>query len=161
MKTNMLAILTIVVLVSGIVTAGAVISIERPDTIFDFNQTIKDNLNWRLDLGITDITKYLGETKCDIDICETSFVKKDSIDTVIEVPARYCSEWFNENSTEENPIKKCIKYIPYTTLEIKIMTDEKIKQRLLGIADAEAKRKTKSEIEINVIIDKGVKKVIK
>ena len=150
MKTKIMLSILVIVLVSGIGITASIISIDRPNTIFNFNQTTKDILNHRLDLGIDDITEYLGETVCDIDVCKTPFIKKDSIDTVIQVPARYCSKWLNETTMDE-----CLAYTPYTTEEIKLMTDDKIENRLLGIADAEAHRKTKSEQEKDVIIDKG------
>ena len=153
MKKIMLAIL-VIVLVSGIGITGAVISIQRPSTTLNFNQTTQDALDWRLNIP-DDITEYLGETVCDDTICKTPFIIKDSIDTVIEIPKNYCAESFEQEQSEGFNITVCKKTIDYTSQEIKELTDEKIKARLIQIADAEATRKTDSETTKDIIIDSG------
>jgi len=70
----------------------------------------------------------------------------------------YCAEWIEQEQSEGFNITVCKKTIDYTSQEIKTLTDEKIKARLIQIADAESSRKTKFETPKVVIIDKGVKK---
>ena len=152
MKNKIIIAIIMICLVSGIGITTGITAIQRPDTTLDLNQTTKDALSWRLDIP-NDITKYLEKTVCDVEICKTPFKIEGSIDVVIEVPHRYCSK--DKLVLTNNVTFECLEYTTYTSQEIKIATDEKIKLRLIGISNAEANRKTKTETPKDIIIKSG------
>ena len=154
MKNKIIIAIIMICLVSGIGITAGITAIQRPDTTLDLNQTTKDALSWRLDIP-NDITKYLEKTVCDVEICKTPFKIEGSIDVVIEVPHRYCSKDNHELVLTNNVTFECLEYTTYTPQEIKISTDNKIKSRLIGISNAEANRKTKTETPKDIIIKSG------
>ena len=164
MKNKIIIAIIMICLVSGIGITGAFISIRRPTTILDLPQDKQDALNLRLNIP-NDITQYIGETVCDDTVCKTSFIIKDSIDTVIKVPKKYCFESEINITIYDGVITQnetvCKTELPYTPPEIHSHTIKVIRNRLFVIADAEATRKMNIETEKDTIIDAGIKKAIK
>ena len=160
MKTKIIIMILTIFLVSSIVTAGAVISIQRPTTTLDLSQDKQDALNNRLSIP-NDITEYISGTECDGIKCKTRLTIEGSIDETFSIPQSYCSlsnlkeheleYWVNHTDEIE-----CLEYTDYTPQEIEEQTTVLIRKRLSDLADEEAGRKIKTEKVI--IIDKGVKK---